>query len=307
MRTTRKETDTVQIGLIGLGRMGSNMRERWRSAQIDVIGYDYISPDSDVPSLEDLVLALPTPRIVWTMVPAGEATRKTITQLADLLDAGDLVIDGGNSHYTDDSDLAEHLAARSIGYLDCGVSGGVWGKQYGYGLMVGGDSNDVQRAMPLFDALRPQGLRDEGFVHTGPVGTGHFAKMVHNSIEYGLMQAYAEGYELLLSNTDLMDTTAIMRAWTKGTVVRSWLLELLVSALERDPQLADITGHTEDSGEGRWAIEYALSHAVPATTLANAVFARFRSRQPDSPTMKAVSALRQQFGGHATQPRPTSA
>ena len=193
---------------------------------------------------------------------------------------------------------ADVLRERGIGYLDCGVSGGVWGLEEGYGLMVGGGDADVARAMPIFDALRPEGKRDEGFVHAGPVGAGHYAKMVHNGIEYGLMQAYAEGYELLAAEPRITAPDSVMRAWQNGTVVRSWLLELLVSALREDPGLSAITGYTEDSGEGRWTVEEAIAHAVPVPVISAALFARFSSRQPDSPTMKAVSALRQKFGGH---------
>jgi 6-phosphogluconate dehydrogenase len=199
------------------------------------------------------------------------------------------------------------LAERQIGYVDCGVSGGVWGRENGYGLMVGGDEEHVRRAMPIFDTLRPEGPREEGFAHAGPVGAGHFAKMVHNGIEYGLMQAYAEGYELLAASNVVTDVPAVLKSWTRGTVVRSWLLDLLVLALNADPELAEITGYVEDSGEGRWTVEEAINHAVPAPVISAALFARFASRQQDSPAMKAVAALRQQFGGHAVHKAgPTS-
>jgi 6-phosphogluconate dehydrogenase len=183
--------------------------------------------------------------------------------------------------------------------MDCGVSGGVWGLEVGYGLMVGGDDVDVQHALPIFDALRPEGPREEGFAHAGKVGAGHFAKMVHNGIEYGLMQAYAEGYELLSAVDEVTDVHAVLKAWTRGTVVRSWLLDLLVKALEEDPGLTKISGFTDDSGEGRWTVNEAVDHAVPLPVISAALFARFASRQDDSPTMKAVAALRNQFGGHA--------
>jgi 6-phosphogluconate dehydrogenase len=235
------------------------------------------------------------------MVPAGHATRETLTQLAELLADGDVIVDGGNSHYTEDQAHAQMLAGHGVGYLDCGVSGGIWGARNGYALMVGGAAEYVERLMPVFDALRPEGPREEGFVHAGGVGAGHFAKMVHNGIEYGVMQAYAEGYELLEAAEVVTDVHAVLKAWQRGTVVRSWLLELLVAALDNDPQLAQLRGWVQDSGEGRWTVEEAINHAVPAPVISAALFARFASRQPDSPAMRAVAALRQQFGGHAVQ------
>jgi len=289
----------VQLGLVGLGKMGFNMRERLRAAGHDVVGYDRNPEVSDTESLADLVAKLDAPRVVWVMVPAGEPTRQTVADLGELLGDGDLVIDGGNSRYTDDTVNAELLAAKGVGYIDCGVSGGVWGRENGYGLMVGGAAADVERAMPIFDALRPEGPREEGFAHAGAVGAGHFAKMVHNGIEYGLMQAYAEGYELLVAAEAVTDVPAVLKAWTRGTVVRSWLLDLLVKALDEDPGLAELTGYVEDSGEGRWTVEEAINHSVPAPVISAALFARFASRQEDSPAMKAVAALRNQFGGHA--------
>ncbi|WP_430334927.1 phosphogluconate dehydrogenase (NAD(+)-dependent, decarboxylating) [Rhodococcus sp. ACT016] len=291
----------MQLGLVGLGRMGFNMRARLRAHGLDVVGYDPRPEVSDVASLAELASALPAPRIVWVMVPAGEITKTTIQELASVLGPGDLVIDGGNSRYTDDRAHADLLAAAGIGYVDCGVSGGIWGLDEGFGLMVGGADADVQRAMPIFDALRPEGERAGGFVHAGPVGAGHYAKMVHNGVEYGLMQAYAEGYELLDAEDLITDVPGVLQAWTHGTVVRSWLLELLVKALADDPDLAEISGYTEDSGEGRWTLQEALDHAVPAPVISAALFARFASRQDDSPAMKAVSALRNQFGGHAVR------
>jgi 6-phosphogluconate dehydrogenase len=289
----------VQLGLVGLGRMGFNMRERLRRAGHEVVGYDRNPEVSDSESLADLVKRLDAPRTVWVMVPAGDATRDTIHELAAELSTGDLVIDGGNSRFTDDKANAAFLAEHDLRYLDCGVSGGVWGLEVGYGLMVGGAAKDVEHAMPIFDALRPEGPREEGFAHAGEVGAGHFAKMVHNGIEYGLMQAYAEGYELLSAVDEVTDVHAVLKAWTRGTVVRSWLLDLLVKALEEDPGLAKISGWTEDSGEGRWTVNEAIDHAVPLPVISAALFARFASRQEDSPAMKAVAALRNQFGGHA--------
>jgi len=244
---------------------------------------------------------------VWVMVPAGAATDATVNELGNLLEAEDLIIDGGNSKFTDDFRHAEELGAKGIHFLDCGVSGGVWGLDNGYGLMVGGGEQLVERAMPVFDALRPEGPREEGFVHAGEVGAGHYAKMVHNGIEYGLMQSYAEGYELLTAKDIVKDVHGCFQAWTRGTVVRSWLLDLLVKALEPDQQLSQIKGYAEDSGEGRWTVEEAIDNAVPMPAISAALFARFQSRQEDSPAMKAVAALRNQFGGHAvTAAGPTS-
>ncbi|MFL6120717.1 phosphogluconate dehydrogenase (NAD(+)-dependent, decarboxylating) [Actinophytocola sp.] len=297
----------MQLGLVGLGRMGFNMRERIRAAGHEVVGYDRNPDVSDAESLADLVSKLSAPRAVWVMVPAGDPTRQTIEELADLLDAGDLVIDGGNSRFSDDTRNSALLAEKEIAYLDCGVSGGVWGKDNGYGLMVGGDAKHVERVMPIFDALRPEGPREEGFAHAGPVGAGHYAKMIHNGIEYGLMQAYAEGFELLEAAKIIEDVPATVKAWQRGTVVRSWLLDLLVRALDSDPELDDLRGYVEDSGEGRWTVEEAINLAVPAPVISAALFARFRSRQDDSPAMRAVASLRNQFGGHAVHTAgPTS-
>jgi 6-phosphogluconate dehydrogenase len=296
----------AQLGLVGLGKMGFNMRERLRAAGHEVVGYDRNAEVSDVASLQELVSALSAPRTVWVMVPAGEPTRQTIAELAELLAEGDLVIDGGNSRYTDDVRNAELLGRHGVSYLDVGVSGGVWGKENGYGLMVGGDKADVERAMPFFDALRPEGPREESFAHAGGVGAGHYAKMVHNGIEYGLMQAYAEGFELLDASKVVENVPAVIKAWQRGTVVRSWLLELLVNALEEDPELADLEGYVEDSGEGRWTVEEAINNAVPAPVISAALFARFASRQEDSPAMRAVAALREQFGGHAVKTKKVS-
>lgn len=289
----------MQLGLVGLGKMGFNMRERLRAGGHEVVGYDPRPEVSDVASLTDLAAALETPRVVWVMVPSGTVTHETIVTLADVLSPGDLVIDGGNSRYTEDGPHAKLLGDKGINFVDAGVSGGVWGLHEGYGLMVGGSDVDVARAMPIFDTLRPAGDAADGFVHAGPVGAGHYAKMVHNGIEYGLMHAYAEGYELLAAEELIADPQAVIQAWTNGTVVRSWLQQLLAKALKEDPGFAAISGYTEDSGEGRWTVEEAISHRVPMPVIAASLFARFASRQEDSPTMKAVSALRNQFGGHA--------
>jgi 6-phosphogluconate dehydrogenase len=287
----------MQIGMIGLGRMGGNMAERLRRAGHEVVGYARSSQGRDVDSLEELVGRLAQPRTAWVMVPAGEATQQTIAELRGLLEAGDLVIDGGNSHYTDDLKNARMLGARKIGFIDAGVSGGVWGLENGYGLMVGGDDADVARVMPAFEALKPAG--DSGFVHAGSAGAGHFAKMVHNGIEYGIMQAYGEGYELLAASDIVTDVAGTFRSWREGTVIRSWLLDLLVRALDEDPGLEKIRGVAQDSGEGRWTVQAAIDHAVPMPAISAALYARFASREGDPPAMKVVAALRNQFGGHA--------
>ena len=292
----------MHLGIIGLGKMGNNMRARLRASGVEVTGYDPNPAVTDVATLAELAAALPTPRVVWVMVPSGRITDEVIHQVAEVLEPGDLVIDGGNSRYTDDAVHAEFLASRGLRFMDVGVSGGIWGLENGYGLMAGGEAEDVERAMPVFDALRPEGPREEGFVHAGPVGAGHYVKMVHNGIEYALMQAWAEGYELLDNRKDLVsDVAGTFKAWQRGTVVRSWLLELLVKALEDDPEFADIQGYVDDSGEGRWTVHDALDRAVPVPTISAAIFARFVSRQKDSPSMKAVAALRNQFGGHAVR------
>ncbi|MFN5159047.1 MAG: phosphogluconate dehydrogenase (NAD(+)-dependent, decarboxylating) [Rhodoluna sp.] len=291
----------MHIGLVGLGKMGGNMRTRLRNKGIEVTGYARDRNIADCGSIEEMVNAIPSPKIVWVMVPHGSATDGVINELEKFMGAGDLIIEGGNSRFSDDLRHAEQLAAKGIGYLDCGVSGGVWGLQNGYGLMVGGDSKLVDMAMPIFDALRPEGERAEGFVHVGDVGAGHYAKMVHNGIEYAMMQAFAEGYELLEKKDIIKDVHGTFAAWQKGTVVRSWLLDLLVKALEEDPGLSQIKGYVEDSGEGRWTVEEAIANSVPMPAITAALFARFTSRQDDSPAMKAVAALRNQFGGHAVK------
>jgi 6-phosphogluconate dehydrogenase len=294
----------MQIGMIGLGRMGGNMAERLRRAGHEVVGYDHHPEHRDVASLEELAGRLSPPRTVWVMVPAGEATRQTIGELRGLLGPGDLVIDGGNSHYTEDQEHARMLGAAQIHFADAGVSGGVWGLHNGYGLMVGGDDEDVARIMPVLEALKPDG--EFGLVHAGKVGAGHFAKMVHNGIEYGIMQAYAEGYELLAATDIVTDVPGAFCSWREGTVIRSWLLDLLCKALTEDPGLDKIRGVAQDSGEGRWTVQAAIDHAVPMPVISAALFARFASRQDDSPAMKVVAALRNQFGGHAVTAAGTS-
>jgi 6-phosphogluconate dehydrogenase len=233
------------------------------------------------------------------MVPAGDPTRQTVEELGGLMSAGDVIIDGGNSRFTDDKINAEHLAGSGIDYLDCGVSGGVWGLQNGYALMVGGKAEVVARVQPVFDALKPPG--EFGFVHAGGVGAGHYAKMVHNGIEYGMMQAYGEGFELLRASGVVDDVPGVIKSWREGTVIRSWLLDLLDLALDDDPELEKISGWTADSGEGRWTVDEAVRLGVPLQVITAALFARFASRQDESPRMKAIAALRHQFGGHSTR------
>lgn len=291
----------MHLGLVGLGKMGFNMRERLRAAGHTVTGYDANPDVTDVDSLSGLVQALSTPRNVWVMVPAGEVTSSVISDLKTLLAPGDLIVDGGNSRYTEDCRHADDLAQAGINFVDVGVSGGVWGITEGYALMAGGAAEDIERMLPIFDSLRPEGPREESFVHAGKVGAGHYSKMIHNGVEYGVMQAYAEGYDLLAGKGIIDDVRGVLAAWQRGTVVRSWLLELLVKALEDDPDFAEISGWVEDSGEGRWTVMEAIDNAVPAPVITAALFARFASRDADSDAMKAVAALRQQFGGHAVK------
>jgi 6-phosphogluconate dehydrogenase len=290
---------TMEIGLVGLGKMGGNMRERIRRAGHTVVGYDRDPKLADVGSLKELVDALPAPRAVWVMVPAGAATDGTIVELADLLAAGDVIIDGGNSRWTEDIKHAELLKTKDIAFVDAGVSGGVWGLENGYALMVGGAEADVERLMPIFTALKPEG--DSGFVHAGEVGAGHFSKMVHNGIEYGMMQSFAEGWELLEAAPQVTNVREVFRSWEEGTVIRSWLLDLLVRALDEDEHLTGIRGYADDSGEGRWTVEAGIDMAVPTPAITASLYARFSSRQDDSPQMKAIAALRNQFGGHAVK------
>ncbi|GAA4542071.1 phosphogluconate dehydrogenase (NAD(+)-dependent, decarboxylating) [Streptomyces collinus] len=289
----------MQIGLVGLGKMGGNMRERLRNAGHTVIGYDTNPDKSDVASLADLVNQLEAPRTVWVMVPAGDPTQHVIDRLADLLKPYDTVVDGGNSRWTDDEKHAEELSKRGIGFVDAGVSGGVWGLKNGYALMVGGEKEYVDPLRPIFEALKPEG--PYGFVHAGKVGAGHFAKMVHNGIEYAMMQAYAEGWELLEAVDSVDNVREVFRSWQEGTVIRSWLLDLAVNALDEDEHLENLRGFAQDSGEGRWTVEAAIDNSVPLPAITASLFSRFASRQDDSPQMKMIAALRNQFGGHAVE------
>jgi 6-phosphogluconate dehydrogenase len=289
----------MQLGLVGLGRMGGNMRERLRAAGHEVIGYSTDPNVADVSSLAEMVNKLSdTPRVVWIMVPVA-ATEALVDEVGGLLSAGDIVVDGGNSKFDYDKPRAERLGRKGIGYIDCGVSGGIWGREYGYALMVGGNKADVETVQPVFDALKPAG--EFGFVHAGGHGAGHYSKMVHNGIEYGLMHAFAEGYELMKASELIDDVPGVIKSWREGSVVKSWLLDLLDAALDEDPELAQIRGYADDTGEGRWTVNEAIRLAVPMNVIAASVFARFVSRQDDSPAIKAIAALRKQFGGHAVK------
>jgi 6-phosphogluconate dehydrogenase len=292
----------MKVGMVGLGRMGGNMAARLRAHGHEVVGYDVFSEATDVDSLEALVATLPAPRVVWVMVPAGDPTEDTVNSLGALLAEGDLVIEGGNSNWHDSVRRAADLAARSIGFVDAGTSGGVWGRTEGYCLMVGGEPEHVAFAQPVFDALAPEG----GFVHTGAPGTGHFTKMVHNGIEYGLMQAYAEGYELLARSGLGIDAQGALSAWRQGSVVRSWLLDLFVRALEQRPSLDGLAPVAQDSGEGRWTVQEAIERGVATPVISAALYARFVSQDQESVAMRAIAALREQFGGHAVLPETAS-
>jgi 6-phosphogluconate dehydrogenase len=288
----------VKIGMVGLGRMGGNMAERLGRDGHEVVGYDTSPGARDVASLDELAAALSDQprRVVWVMVPAGEPTEVTIRALGELLGPGDLVVDGGNSNNRDSQRRATELAERGIRFVDAGVSGGIWGLDLGYCIMAGGDAQDIRDLRPIFDAL----VTDDGFAHVGPVGAGHFTKMVHNGIEYALMHAYGEGYELLRASELGIDVPAALEVWRHGSVVRSWLLDLLAEAVVDEPGLESVRGYAADSGEGRWTVQEAIDLAVPTPTIAAALFARFTSRQDDSPAMQAVAVLRDRFGGHGT-------
>jgi 6-phosphogluconate dehydrogenase len=286
--------------MVGLGKMGGNMAERLRRAGHEVVGYDRSSPSRDVTSLPELVEALSAPRVVWVMVPSGEPTRATVKELSELLSPGDVVIEGGNSKYTDDQVHDVLFREKDLGYIDAGVSGGVWGLENGYALMVGGSDDDVAKVAPALEALAPP----NGFAHVGPVGAGHYSKMVHNGIEYGMMQAYAEGFAILHESELGIDALAAVKSWQQGSVVRSWLLDLLVLALDESPAFEGIRGVAADSGEGRWTVNEAVRLGVAAPVISAALFARFVSQDEDQLTMKVVAALRHQFGGHTFERAP---
>jgi 6-phosphogluconate dehydrogenase len=299
----------MEIGMIGLGRMGGNMVLRLLRKQHRVIGYDR-SADAvkgvqaqgaaGADSLEGLVGSFTErPRVVWVMLPAGKPTSETIQQLVRLGDPGDIVIDGGNTNWQDAVKDAEHVKAGGLHYMDAGTSGGVWGLEYGYCLMVGGEKATFDHCAPLFKALAPD---EGGLVYTGPEGSGHFVKMVHNGIEYAMMQAYAEGFNLMKHSAyPDMDLQAIAEAWRYGSVVRSWLLDLVADGLKKDPQLAGLKAYVDDTGEGRWTVDTAIDCAVPTPVIALALFERFRSREQDSFADRMLAMLRNEFGGHAVQ------
>jgi 6-phosphogluconate dehydrogenase len=294
----------MEIGFVGLGRMGGNMVTRLSRAGHRIVAFDRSAAAvtaveehgaRGAASLETLVKALTPPRAVWVMVPAGEPTETTIREVAGLLAAGDTIIDGGNTFYRDDVRRGQELAPRGIGYVDAGTSGGVWGLANGYCLMVGGEPATVNRLAPIFASLAPP----EGWLHVGPVGSGHYVKMIHNGIEYALMQAYAEGFELMSASDFNLDLPRIAGLWNRGSVVRSWLLELAADALAANPELEGLKPYVEDSGEGRWTVIDAVEKAVPAPTITAALFARFRSRRTNSYADRLLAALRNAFGGHA--------
>ncbi len=302
----------MQLGMVGLGRMGANMAERLVRGGHEVSGFDpgdaarsaaQAKGIVTVASLAELVAALPAPRVVWLMVPAGQIVDDTLTQLVPLLQAGDSVVDGGNSYYKDSQRRATQLSSHGIAYVDCGTSGGVWGLQEGYSLMVGGDEAVVKRLTPLLSTLAP--AADQGWGWVGPSGSGHFTKMVHNGIEYGMMQAYAEGFELMQRKNELeLDLHQIAEIWRQGSVVRSWLLDLTSDALKQNPTMAGIAAYVPDSGEGRWTVAEALDLDVPAPVITASLIERLRSRDKDSYTDKLLSAMRNQFGGHAMKQAP---
>ena len=296
----------MQLGFVGLGRMGLNMVTRLIRGGHQIVAYDRSADAvaraeaagaSGVSSLEALAQALDAPRGVWVMVPAGDPTESTVTALGSLLSAGDAIIDGGNTRFHDDVRRAQALAAKKIDYVDAGTSGGIWGLQEGYCLMVGGDAAVCARLEPIFLTLAPP----DGYLRVGDHGAGHYVKMIHNGIEYGLMQAYAEGFELMHESEYKIDLAAVAALWDHGSVVRSWLLQLTARALAQDPDLAGLKGEVEDSGEGRWTLHEAIDRGVPLPALAAALYTRFRSRQDDPFGNRLLAALRQQFGGHAVK------
>jgi 6-phosphogluconate dehydrogenase len=289
----------VQLGMVGLGRMGSGMTERLRQAGHDVKTYDP-NVESTAASLAELAKQLDPPRHVWLMIPAGEVTETAFRELLGILEEGDAIVDGGNSNFRDSQRRAREAADPGIHFLDAGVSGGIWGLREGFALMVGGDPEPVRRLEPVFEALAPDG----GFGHVGPSGAGHFVKMVHNGIEYGLMQSYAEGFELMSASEFELDLGSVAELWRHGSVVRSWLLDLLARAFEQNPNLDGIRGYVDDSGEGRWTVDEAVRTAVPLPAITAALYARFASRQDESFAAKVNAALREQFGGHAVRKAP---
>ena len=299
----------MELGMIGLGRMGGNMAQRLVISGHRVVTYDRdtdaVTASADfggegAGSLEDMVSRLALPRAVWIMVPAGQPTEDIIDEITQLLSPGDAILDGGNANYKDTMRRGEKLAAQAIDFIDVGTSGGIWGLTEGYSLMVGGDETAVKRLEPIFHALAPS--PDKGYSRVGPIGAGHFTKMVHNGVEYGLMQAYAEGFELLAAKEDFnFDLPAIAQTWCHGSVVRSWLLDLAADALKKDPELESLESYVDDSGEGRWTVQESVDLAVPIPVITMSLQARFRSRQNQPFGGRLLAALRNQFGGHAVR------
>ena len=287
----------MQVGMVGLGRMGANMAERLRRGDHEVIGYDRNPDVSEVGSLAELVDRLTSPRTAWVMVPAGDPTEQTIQELAGLLQHEDLIVDGGNSNFRDSMRRSAELEERGLLFMDAGTSGGIWGLEVGYCLMVGGSDEAFRLVEPALRTLAPK----DGYAHVGPAGAGHFTKMVHNGIEYAMLQSYAEGFEILEASQFDLDLHQLAALWNHGSVVRSWLLELAERAFAKDPKLSEIRGYVEDSGEGRWTVFEAINENVPAPTIAASLFARFASRQEDAFAMKVIAALRNEFGGHAVK------
>jgi 6-phosphogluconate dehydrogenase len=296
----------MKLGFVGLGKMGGNMVRRLLADRHEVVawarGEDSVKEAVSygavgATSLEDIVPRLSPPRVVWLMIPAGDPVESSIAALRPLLSKGDVIVDGGNSRFTDSARRAADLAKSGIGFLDAGTSGGIWGRQNGYCLMVGGEAAHFRTVEPVFKTLAPP----DGYAHVGAAGSGHFVKMVHNAVEYAMLQGYGEGFEMLQASGYDLDLLKISKLWTHASVVRSWLLDLLVLALEQDPKLDTIKGFVQDSGEGRWTLHEAIERAVPMPALAAALFARFTSRQDESFSAKVIAALRNQFGGHAVE------
>lgn len=284
----------MRFAMLGMGRMGANMTTRATLAGHEVVRYDIDPLLRDADSLREVVSMLEGPRVLWMMLPF-QAIIDTLAELEDLLEPGDIVVDGGNSYWKDTQARHEHLKTLGVEYVDCGTSGGIWGLESGYALMVGGDRPAVEYLMPIFDALSPD---QDGFVYAGPSGAGHQLKQFHNGAEYALMQAYGELYELMVASDLVTDPEAALRSWRSGSVVRSWMLDLMTDALSASPGLEGIKGHADDSGMGRWTVQDAVDMGVPVPAISASLFARFASRQEESPAMQMVAALRNQFGGH---------
>jgi 6-phosphogluconate dehydrogenase len=298
----------MQLAMIGLGKMGLNMTKRLRKGGHRVVAYDHDVKNirlakragaTPAHSLEEVVEKLQSPRVIWMMIPAGKPVWETVRLMSGLLEKGDILIDGGNSHYKDDAEHAKTLSRRGIRYMDIGVSGGVWGLTEGYCLMAGGDKTAFKRVEPVLKTLAPK----KGYELVGPVGAGHYVKMIHNGVEYAMMQAYAEGFELMQAKPYNIDLARVAGLWNRGSVVRSWLLELAQRAFGKDPKLRKLKGWVNDSGEGRWTVLDAIESAVPAPTIALSLFRRFRSRQKDAFSDRVLAALRNEFGGHAVKTR----